>query len=170
MELTMKNIAIALAAAAILSLAACSRRDEGAPPASVPTPAADTERLTLAERLMREAGSRPAGALRAEEVATALERAGLALRPMKQVLARTVGARFCMSTQTGAGLGVAVCEFADDADAARGLDYSRRTFDHLIPNRRLARNHRTVLTLTRAQPTPALDDQAARAVQAFASL
>jgi hypothetical protein len=65
-------------------------------------------------------------------------------------------------------LGVAVCEFADDAEAARGLDYSQRTFDRLIPNRRLVRNHRTVLTLTQATPAP--DDGAARAARIFASL
>jgi hypothetical protein len=165
MELNMKSTVFSLALVYVAAAAACARREP--PP---PAPAVDGERLTLAERLTREAGSRPAGALRAEEVATALQRAGIELRAMKQVLARTVGARFCMSTQTGAGLGVAVCEFADDAEAAAGLDYSQRTFDRLIPNRRLIRNHGTVLTVTRPQEVPALDEQTERAVRAFASL
>jgi hypothetical protein len=165
MELIMRNFVVAAVWTVSLSLASCARHD-----APAPAPAADdaaAERLTLAERLTREASSRPAGALRAEDVAAALQRAGLGLAPMQQVLARTVGARFCMSARTEAGMGVAVCEFADDAEAARGLDYSRRTFDRLIPDRRLLRNHRTVLTLTGAQ---ALDGQAARAAEAFASL
>jgi len=154
---------------ALFAAASCSRPE--APPAPpVPAPAAGGERLTLVERLTREAESRPAGALRAEDVASAFQRAGIDLPPMKQVLARTVGARFCMSSLTAAGLGVAVCEFTDDGEAARGLDYSRRTFDRLIPDRRLVRNHRTVLTLTRSRAASVLDDQAVRAEQAFASL
>src|SRR5262245_48471434 len=170
MELkNMKNTVLTILS--ILSLASCARRESGPPAPPVwAAPAGDSERLTLAERLTREAQSRPAGALRAEQVAVALEQAGIDLRPMQQVLARTVGARFCMSAQTGGGMGVAVCEFSDDAEAARGLEYSRRTFDNLIPHRRLVRNRSTVLTLTRAQPTAALNDQAARAAQTFASL
>lgn len=142
-------------------------------PLASPSPGApdEGERLTLQERLAREAASRPAGGLRAEAVAAAFARDGIALSPWQQVLARTVGARFCLAAHSAAGLGVSVCEFRDPADAARGLAGSHATFDRLIPNRRLESNRGTVLTLTRAPAAPpALDREAARAARLFASL
>src|SRR5262245_23184741 len=143
----------------VLSTTGCSMR--AAPPP--PPPAADG--LTLAERLAAEAAARPAGTPRVEDVAVALKRAGVAVGPFKQVLARTVGARFCMAGVTPEGMGVAVCEFGDAKDAARGLEYSHRAFDPLIPGRRLERNGHAVMTLT-----PSTNRQAARAAAAFASL
>jgi len=174
-----------------LSSAACARRAPGAAtpdpnlaPVATPAPqtppnaaAAPAARGTLAERLSAEAQGRPATSLSAERVTEALSRAGLALGPLTQVLGRTIGARYCASTATPAGLGVAVCEFADDAEAARGLDYSHRTFDRLVPGRTLLRNRGTVLTLTPGDPgaanapapAPAVAE-ATRAATAFAAL
>ena len=152
-----------IAFASLFLVAACRTP---APPAPPPP----DDHFSLAERLAKEAASRPAGTPRAEDVAAALGRAGVGLRSFQQVLARTVSARFCMAGHTDAGLAVSVCEFADDAAAARGADYSRRTFDRLIPNRRLQRNGPTLLTLTGAATTPAAGGEAARAAAAFASL
>jgi len=156
----MKTIAFLFAVSA--ACAGCSSR--GPSPAPVP------EGLTLAERLTRETRGRPTIAPRAEDVVTALCAGGVAVGPLKQVLARTVGARYCAMTRTRAGLGVAVCEFGDAAQAESGMAYSRRTFDRLIPGRRLARNRGTVLTLTPPGPGPRFETEAGRIAALFAAL
>jgi hypothetical protein len=163
MELNMKKTAFAFALS-ILCAASCGNREHTAAKPAAP------DNRPLAERLTAEAESRPVGALRAEAVAAALQQAGIGVHPLRQVLASAIGARFCMAAPAASGLGVAVCEFATDAEAARGLAYSRQTFDRLIPNRRLLQNHATVLTLTRPSDSRALDEQAARAAQAFTAL
>ncbi|HVR62957.1 MAG TPA: hypothetical protein VMU50_13730 [Polyangia bacterium] len=175
----MKKTTFAAALSIVLFAASCGNRERAAEKpavATAPAPAAPAvsaplpDGRTLAERLTAEAESRPAGALRAEAVAAALQNAGVGVRPLKQVLASAIGARFCMAAPAESGLGVAVCEFASDAEAARGLAYSRQTFDRLIPNRNLLRNHATVLTLTRPADSQLLDEQSTRAAQAFAAL
>jgi hypothetical protein len=108
--------------------------------------------------------------LQVEAVARAFVDAGLALGPLHQVLARTVGARYCASARAPAGSAVALCEFADDAEATRGLDYSRATFDRLVPGRRLARAHNLTLTLTPAEAGPRFDREAARATAILSAL
>jgi hypothetical protein len=128
------------------------------------------DRLPLAERLAREAAARPGSGPRVETVAAALTRSGIPVGPLRQVLGRTIGARFCMVGQTAPGLGVSICEFQDDRAAATGIAMSRRTFDRLIPNRRLERNRGTVLTLTRPSASHELDDQTERLAHLFASL
>jgi hypothetical protein len=103
-------------------------------------------------------------------VAAALAGAGVPIGALKQVLARPLGARYCALARTASGLVVSVCEFDDDAQAARGVASSRRTFDRLIPGRRLAHNRGTVLTLTAGAPDPRRAAEAARAETAFAAL
>jgi hypothetical protein len=139
-----------------------------ATPASAPRRAAGR---SLAERLADETAARPAAiAVRAERAVAALSRAGLAAAPPQQVLAETVGASFCLASRTGSGLGISVCEFADADAAERGVGYSRRAFDRLVPHRRLERNGSTVLTISRSAAAPELDADAARAAAVFASL
>jgi hypothetical protein len=65
---------------------------------------------------------------------------------------------------------VAICEFADDDAAARGLDYSHTTFDRLVPGRRLARTRNLTLTLTPSQPGAGFADDAGRAAAVLAAL
>jgi len=163
----------------LIASAACTSRARKDPPASasasaIPPPAASPpplDTLTLAQRLAAERAARPAGALRPEDVAAALTRAGITIGPMTQVLGATIGARYCAMATTGGGLGVAVCEFADAALAQRGLDYSRRMFDRMIPGRRLARNRGTVLTVTAPDAqSAARTDEAGRAAAIFAAL
>jgi hypothetical protein len=81
-----------------------------------------------------------------------------------------VGARYCASARAPAGSAVALCEFADDAEATRGLDYSHATFDRLVPGRRLARAHNLTLTLTPAEAGPRFDREAARATAILSAL
>lgn len=121
-------------------------------------------------RLAREAAERPSGGLRAETVLTALGQAGLAVGSQIQVLAHTIGARYCVSSATASGLALAVCEFSDEAGAEHGLAYSHRVFDRLIPGRTLLRNRSTVMTLTAGEPNAALLSEARRAVSAFVAL
>lgn len=180
-------LALTLALGATL-LAACSRREgsssaaiaAGTPsattatsPIAPPQPPAPTKtpsRGTLADRLAAEGSARPPTALHAEDVTAALRRAGISVGPLTQVLGRTIGARYCASTATATGLAVAVCEFGDDAEAARGLDYSRRQFDRLVPGRTLLRNRGTVLTLTPGDAGVAPTADTRRAAAVFASL
>ena len=130
-------------------------------------------RGNLAQRLAAEAAERPAASAagpRVEDVATALRRAGVAVTPPSQVLARTIGARYCAATSTPTGLALAVCEFADEAGAERGLAYSHRTFDRLVPGRTLLRNRSTVLTLSGGGTDGALAADTTRVSSLFAAL
>jgi hypothetical protein len=186
---TLAAALFAIVAAAVPETA-CSRRAApaastaarpGAPESPGPaTPPDDTSpavaRGNLAQRLAAEAAGRPSASAsssaagpRVEDVATALRRAGVAVTPPSQVLARTIGARYCAATSTPAGLAVAVCEFADEAGAERGLAYSHRTFDRLIPGRTLLRNRSTVLTLS-GGASAALAADTTRVSSVFAAL
>ena len=99
----------------------------------------------------------------------ALREAGVPIGSSRQVLARPVGARYCALARTPTGLVASVCEFEDDGHAARGVDLSHRTFDALIPGRRLVHKRGTALTLT-VGGDPGRSAQAARAEAAFAAL
>jgi hypothetical protein len=134
------------------------------PPGSPP----ELGRMSIFERLAREAQTRPVVAPRPEAVAAALSAQGLPLERWKQVLASPIGARFCMSGQTAAGSVVAVCEFGDTAEADAGLAYSHKTFDGLIPNRSLVRRNQTVLTVTR--PAGVANREGEKVQQIFAAL
>ena len=161
-------------------IAACHKRPAAAPsPPPPPTAVAATGgrrpppsrgRSPCNERLAREAASRPSGVLPAETVAAKLSAAGVPIGALKQVLARPLGARYCALARTASGLVVSLCEFDDDAQAARGVDLSRRTFDRLIPGRRLAHRRGTLLTLTLGAPDPTRLAEGARAEAVFATL
>jgi hypothetical protein len=142
-------------------LSAC-HHEKPAPQAPPVDP--EAMRLPLGARLVREAGARPTGTLRAEEVLAALGRGGLALEGQQQVLASTVGAAYCTSAGTARGLAVAVCEYPAEEAARQGMEYSHRAFDRLIPGRRLLVKRKTMLTLAGA------DDEARRAAEIFAAL
>jgi len=171
---TVKRMFHLISLAAILTTA-CRTRPVPAPapaaaPVPAPAPAPAEGPLTLQDRLAREAASRPSGVISAEAVAAALSDAGVPVGALKQVLARPVGARYCALARTAAGLVVSVCEFEDDAGAARGVDLSRRTFDRLIPGRRLTHRRGTLLTLTVGAPDTRRAAEAARAETVFAAL
>jgi hypothetical protein len=127
-------------------------------PEAPPVPAgaaADLGRRSTLDRLTLEAQNRPAAAPKVEVVAQALAAEGMPLQRWKQVLASPIGARFCMTGQTGAGTVVAVCEFGSAAEASAGVSYSHKTFDALIPNRSLIQRGPTVVTITRPASTTA---------------
>ena len=174
------NRSLSVLALTSILIAACHERPTppSPPPPPPPTasqpaaaePAGVAGPLTLIERLAREAASRPSGSLPAETVAAKLSAAGVPIGALKQVLARPLGARYCALARTASGLVISLCEFDDDAQAARGVDLSRRTFDRLIAGRRLAHRRGTLLTLTLGAPDPTRLAEGARAEAVFATL
>jgi hypothetical protein len=161
----MRN-AIALLLVSVLS-AACHRASPTASPAPAPQPTVDPQvaRLPLGARLEREAHSRPTGTPSVEAVMAALSRGGLSLAGQQQVLASTVLASYCTIAVTGKGAVLSVCEYPAEEAARRGLDFSHRTFDRIIPGRQLSLNHKTMLTVTGASA-----DEARAAAAIFAAL
>jgi len=173
------NLIRPLSALVLTSMLAAACHKHPTPPSPPPPtasqpavaePAPAEGPLTLNERLAREAASRPSGAVPAETVAARLSAAGVPIGALKQVLARPLGARYCALARTASGLVVSLCEFDDDAQAARGVDLSRKTFDRLIPGRRLAHRRGTLLTLTLGAPDPTRLAEGARAEAVFATL
>jgi hypothetical protein len=166
-----KNLLVLLPSLA-LALAACERRP-AAPAVGLSAPAPTPEagpRLSLLERLELERTSRPAAHPPVEAVAAALVGKGLPLERWKQVLASPIGARFCMAGQTAQGNVVSVCEYGDEQQAARGLTYSKETFDRLIPNRTLVRRAATLLTVTRPDPALRSIDEVRAITAIFATI
>ena len=131
-------------------------------PAPAPPPPAPSG-LSLADRLAQEAASRPSAGLRVERVLAALSAEG-----EMQVLASPVLARFCLVGRTRDDMGVAACEYDSDADAERGREHSRRSFDRLVPNRTLSVHRGTLLTVT--YPGTASASAADRLVSAFEAM
>ena len=174
------NLIRSLYVLALISIVAAGCHKRPPPPSPPPPPTASQPAaaeptavagpLTLNERLTREAASRPSGGLPAETVAAKLSAAGVPIGALRQVLARPLGARYCALARTASGLVVSLCEFDDDAQAARGVDLSRKTFDRLIPGRRLAHRRGTLLTLTLGAPDAKRLAEGARAEAVFATL
>jgi hypothetical protein len=126
-------------------------------------------RVPLGARLAREAAGRPALAPRLASLRAAAERRGVTLLPPRQVLASPLGARYCELASSAAGLGVALCEFGDAAQAQAGAARSHQLFDTLVPGRRLSVRDNALLTVTAAQGQRA-EREAALLESAFSSL
>lgn len=166
-------------ALACLLLIACNSKPPAAPPspaASAPpapaaAPAAAPETgpaLSLADRLAKEASSRPEGAIRLEDVVAALKEHGVSVARTRQVLGSMVGARYCAIAMTAHGLGVAACEFDSPESARAGLVSSQARFDSEIPGRQLLVNGKTLLTV--APAAAALGEESHTVTTLFASL
>ena len=145
------------------SAASEAAREGTAPP--VPSPS----RVPLGERLAREANERPEVAVRPERLFEELARKDVELLRTRQAVAATLGASYCVTSLSAGGLGLAVCEFADEEGAERGEARSHELFDRLITGRTLIRNANTLLTLTGAQTKPT-QAESSLAVEIFESL
>jgi hypothetical protein len=73
---------------------------------------------SIAETLRAEAQDPARPVLpRADGFLAALERSGVRLRGKSQALASPFGALYCMSADTGSGVGLLVCEYGAEVDA-----------------------------------------------------
>jgi hypothetical protein len=156
--------------AMIVVAAACSEAPaQLAPVAAKPLEAAVVSRVPLGERLALEAASRPAKAVRVEQLEAALAKRGVTLTRKRQVLASPIEASYCELATTDTGLALSLCEFGDSDAAERGLARSRTTFDAMMPGRTLDTQANTLLTVT--QPaSPEAERQRQLARTTFASL
>jgi hypothetical protein len=139
-------------------------------PANDWPPEVATPGLSLIEQLQKEATLRPSETIRAEAIFSALSSQGIVVPKTTQVLARPIGARFCLSGMSDLGLTVVACEFSNNEEAHKGLTYSEKTFGPWIPNRRLYVNQKTLLTLTPAHQRPPLVAQEAAITHIFQTL
>ena len=152
-----QRVTVMVAVAMVMATAGCKRNAE--PPAGPLSVAASAIAQTppggglegvnrpLSQLLGTERLSRPTGTPRAEQVFSALQRAGLTLTGQTQVLGRVIGASYCENAHTSAGVVFSVCEFKDTATAEQGREYSLRAFGKALPNRRLLINIKTLLTI-----------------------
>jgi hypothetical protein len=121
------------------------------------------------EVLAEEAKTRPHLAPSAEEVLAVLGHDGVKVAESKQVLARIVGARYCLAGTTAAGLAVSVCEYADAAAASAGRARSLEAFK-MIHNRDIYLRGPITLTLVRPSPAGPPVDESRRAARTLAGL
>lgn len=132
------------------------------------SPAPLPENLSLVDRLAREASGRPAGAVRTEALVAALEAKGIAVARTRQVLGKTLHARYCSIAVTTAGVVASVCEFDSSSAALAALKDSEQRFGKPMPNRRLVTNGKSLLTI--ANLRDAVEDEANAIAATFAAL
>jgi hypothetical protein len=129
------------------------------PPAPPPTPADGGAALsdpvkvgewasrTLPPLLQKEAAARPTGTVKAEDVLSAVEKAGVKIQGRNQALASVLGASYCMGADTGSMLGLMICEYPDEAAAQRGRTSTQALFGQAMPVE-IHVNKKTTLAIT----------------------
>lgn len=137
-----------------------------APAPPVVLPGSHTE--TLGERLAREAAARPAGAPSAEQLAAALTAKGVSVARTRQVLAQTLGARYCAVALTARGVVASVCELDDAAAVATARRLSEQRFGTAMPNRRFVARGKSLLTI--GNLSAGVDDEVSMIAATFAAL
>lgn len=153
----MRSLASLCAALLVVSLGVVGCKKEQPPAAAVAEPpiakreparaVLPTDPRALMATLQREARERVEGAARVETVVDVLKKGGVALAGLKQVLAATVQARYCVAGHTPEGRAVAVCEY-ESADAAqKGRRYSLTSFKSAT-NRKILVKDNLTLTLS----------------------
>jgi hypothetical protein len=181
--------AVTLATAAVV-LAACSRKNDpptatGEAPATSAAPSVPAEAAvasvspltsppsgiaaTLADRLLREAQSRPHIQPNADDVLAAFAQAGGGVVTKRQGLAATYKASFCEGGTTSDGsVTISVCEYADAAAASAGLAalqtiYPAKQARHVL-------HKDTVLTTLRLQDGPGAQALESKLIAAYTAL
>src|SRR6185295_14082569 len=138
--------------------------NDPAPASPAPVP----ENLSLGDQLVREASSRPAGAARSEDLVAALQATGIEVVRTRQVLGKTLQARYCAIAVTAGGLVASVCEFDSGPAARAGQTDSEQRFGKAMPNRRFAINGNSLLTI--ANVSDPLEAEAQTIAASFAAL
>jgi hypothetical protein len=133
-----------------------------------PSPAALPDGVSLVDRMAREASSRPATAVRSEALVIALEAQGISVARTRQVLGKTLRARYCGLAVTATGLVASVCEYDSAPEAVAAMKDSVERFGKAMPNRRLLTNGNSLLTI--ANVRDAVEAEARTVAQAFAAL
>lgn len=124
---------------------------------------------TLADRLQREARSRPHIEPNADDVLAAFARAGDGVVTKRQGLGATYQASFCEGGTTGDGsITISICEYPDDGSAKAGLAAMQSTYPVKQANHALHKD--TVLTTLRLQDGPAAHALESKLVAAYAAL
>lgn len=124
---------------------------------------------SLVQRLEQEAARRPAGTPKVEEVHAALRAAGIDLKPLRQTLALTVEASYCVISGSPSGLGVAICEYVDEKAAERGKALSLERLQ-AVPNREIFVNRKTTLTLRNTPNDETVRAEIKKAQEVFSKL
>jgi hypothetical protein len=138
--------------------------NDPAPVSPAPIPMA----RSLPDQLGHEAASRPAGAVRGEQLVTSLQGHGIAIARTRQVLGKTLNARYCAIAVTEAGLVASVCEFDTPAAATAAIHDSEQRFGKPMPDRRFVTNGKSLLTI--GNLSDAAEREARTIATAFAAL
>ena len=138
-----------LIAISLCALMACKGKDEAPPaaksaePAMVPettempapgTTASGINLSGLGDQLKKEAASRPHSGITVEQAFEALDKAGIATSPRKQLLGMAINARYCANTHLQHGLAVVVCEYTDDKTAESSTKIVEQRFGAATSN------------------------------------
>jgi hypothetical protein len=166
----------------VLTGTGCTRREPPqapAPPAadSAPVkaegPSGEAERVdmrgpSIGDQLQAESAQRPREGARAEDLLEALRAVGLESLQARQHLGSPVGARYCLGVTLPDEVAFSVCEYADEAAAKAGQEFSAKAFA-AVPHRLVqARKHLTLSLL--APPTPQAQSAAKKIRDAFQNL
>jgi len=139
-----------------------------APPAERNATPTDDPPTTIAGRLDAERRSRTGVKPEAEDALAAFSSAGLEVKDVRQGVARTSKARYCVFGTSPGGHRVMVCEFLDAAEAERGATFMASQL--VDPRRRVEARGRLALTVFSTGQTPEADRERARYFEIFAAL
>lgn len=169
-----------IAAGLVIALGGCRGKKSPTESPSIVEPTAATpttpEKLEddprfagLFGALKFEAGHRPSGTPRYEDILAAWNEGGVAVSARRQTLGHTMGARFCHTAGTAIGVHLVVCEYESEAVAQVK---QRETDAHWksIPNRESFRNGATLLTVSRGTKTEATEAEVKKLTAVFARL
>jgi hypothetical protein len=187
----MRSLPITVALLLLAACPACSKKPDSSPgsaavaegsasPVSPPSPAAGAAAspkpsalagigATLADRLQREAQSRPPIHPNADDLLAAFGKVGGEVSAKRQGLGATYKASFCEGGTTSDGtVTVGVCEYADGPSAKAGLAamqaiYPAKQASHLVHND-------TILTTLRLQDGPAAQALESRLVSTYLAM
>ncbi len=160
----------ALAGAILIASSSCKQERPNvaiAPPVVAPS-VPNAKGGPLSERLDREGTTRPAAALRAEDVFSALVKSGLEIKERMQVLAAPIGAAYCQNAHTANDVILTVCEFEDEASAEKGKATSLAAVQ--VENRQVVLHHATTLQVIESPKSEQSAKSAAAAIAAFNAL
>lgn len=134
-----------------------------------PSKAGDWIARSVTPALEQESKTRPAGALKAEDVLAAVEKAGVKLAGRNQALGAIVGAAYCLSADTEKMVGLLVCEYVDDAAAQKGGQLTKQLYNLAMPMDVIVRG-KTAVAITNLTKSAETDAEAKKITDAFGAM